>query len=124
MDYVNLRTNSRTLKLRYANGDEQDVYEGAVDRPKRREVVRRKASSNRDRTASRAFSLADHLRRQSSPPPAYDGHSSSIDEGSLGLSSSDCGAESASTGEERTTKSSNETLSDNIGTSATRNNGE
>jgi hypothetical protein len=120
MDYVNFRTNSRTLKLRYGNGDEEGVCEGAVDRPERHKVVTRKASYSRDHTTSRALSLADHLRWQSSPPPAYDGHSSSIDKGSLGLSSSDCGVESASIEDERIAKSSNETLSNAIGKNTSR----
>jgi hypothetical protein len=52
MDYVNLTTKSRTLKLRYVNGDEEDVCEGAVDRPERRRVVKSKASCSRDRSAA------------------------------------------------------------------------
>jgi hypothetical protein len=40
LDYINLVTKKRTLKPRYENGEEEDVYEGAVDRPARRRLVR------------------------------------------------------------------------------------
>jgi hypothetical protein len=66
--------------------------------------------------------LADHLRRHSSPPPAYDGHSSSADEDSHGHSNTDCGEESTNSDDERKDKSSDETLSDAMGRSKSRRN--
>jgi hypothetical protein len=67
LDYINLVTKKKTLKLRYENGEEEDVYEGVVDRPARRRLVRSKPSRNNDPTACRAMSLGEHGSRNESP---------------------------------------------------------
>jgi hypothetical protein len=34
-EYINLETREKTLKLRYENGEVEDIYEGAVYRPQK-----------------------------------------------------------------------------------------
>jgi hypothetical protein len=70
--------------LRYQNRDEEDVCEGAVYRPQRVHNPQRKCRGCLDPAVqptclSAEGGLASHIRRDNSPPPAYDVHQSSLD---------------------------------------------
>jgi hypothetical protein len=92
-------TKERTLKLRFKDGVEEDVYAGAMHRPSM--ALRRHRRHNRplgsgdgdqspcpstDPPDSRqpdetsAHVVADYHRRGISPPPPRDGHASSVNE--------------------------------------------
>jgi hypothetical protein len=42
LDYIDLTMKKRFLRIRHENRNEQDVYEGAIDRPERQRLVRMK----------------------------------------------------------------------------------
>jgi hypothetical protein len=113
IDYIDLTTKKRTLRIRYENGDEEDVCKGVVDRPERRKIVRKKPSCTIDRGTSTVGSLAQHVRRNHSLPPPFDGHSSSTDDSSTSGSSAYVQQSSESTDEEKGVNSE-ETISEAI----------
>ena len=80
VDYIDLTIKKRTLRIWYENKDEEDVYKGAIDRPKRWKRIRKKTSCTIDKRASTAGSLTQHVRQNQFAPPPFDSHSSSIDD--------------------------------------------
>jgi hypothetical protein len=77
-EFMNLQTNERMIRIRFENGDEADVCEGAVHRPHRRVAHLKKLARS-----SRQRELVEHVSRAASPPLQFQGHTSSADDDSM-----------------------------------------
>jgi hypothetical protein len=82
-DFVNRETLERTLRIRFASSEEQDICEGAVHR-----LTKRIAQRLDSCPAEPPPTLQAHISSALSPPLEYVGHPSSADTFSLSSSSS------------------------------------
>lgn len=79
---IDPQTNENKIRIRFASGEEEDLYAGQMPRHERKLYQLKNAMKSPSPKPGRTYTatLATHVRRQKFPPPLYTGHPSSVDE--------------------------------------------